>query len=330
MLHYLLTGEDMNFGWGMLAFLIACLFCFFATLILNKKLMDKLPRDLGRAFAVNGELSKGKARGAGIIFVTVFALSTLLFVSCDMETVIYMVVVMLAMLSGFFDDAAKTPWGEYKKGIIDFVIAIATALTFVHYNTTHIYIRIIGEVYELPKVAYVILAVILIWVSINVINCTDGVDGLCGSIAVVSLLLFAQYATVDESDSFMILSFVFALGAYLWFNAKSSVMLMGDAGSRAIGLFMAIVAMKSGSPLLFVPFCLVFILDGGLGLVKIIFIRFLKLKNFLKNTKCPLHDHARKVAGWSDEQTVLRFVIIQLLLGYAYMMLVITIVSLTH
>ena len=38
---------------------------------------DKLPHDHGRAFAVNGELSKGKARGSGLIFVLCIALVTL-------------------------------------------------------------------------------------------------------------------------------------------------------------------------------------------------------------------------------------------------------------
>ena len=45
--------------------------------------------------------------------------------------------------------------------------------------------------------------------------------------------------------------------------------MMGDAGSRAMGIFISIAALKSGSPLLYIPVALVLILDGGLGLVKV-------------------------------------------------------------
>ena len=41
-------------------------------------LRDKLPQDHGRAYAVNGEQSKGKARGSGVVFIPVFAAVTML------------------------------------------------------------------------------------------------------------------------------------------------------------------------------------------------------------------------------------------------------------
>ena len=33
--------------------------------------------------------------------------------------------------------------------------------------------------------------------------------------------------------------------------------------------------------------------------------------SILKNTRTPLHDHARKNKGWSDEQVVARWLIMQ-------------------
>ena len=56
-----------------LAFLLA----FALTALMDSVFHDKLPHDHGRAFAVNGELSKGKARGSGLIFVLCIALVTL-------------------------------------------------------------------------------------------------------------------------------------------------------------------------------------------------------------------------------------------------------------
>ena len=90
---------------------------------------------------------------------------------------------------------------------------------------------------------------------------------------------------------------------YLWFNASPSKLLMGDAGSRAIGLFIAFTFLKLHHPLLYIPMAIMLILDGGLGLI-----------NLFKNLRTPIHDHMRKKLEWSDAQVVFRFTIIQLVI----------------
>ena len=60
---------------------------------------------------------------------------------------------------------------------------------------------------------------------------------------------------------------------------------------------------------------LVIILDGGIGLFKLLFIRITKIKGFLKSVRTPLHDHARKNMGWSDTQVGLRFAISQIFIS---------------
>ncbi|MBO7631209.1 MAG: phospho-N-acetylmuramoyl-pentapeptide-transferase, partial [Lachnospiraceae bacterium] len=52
---------------------------FGMTILLLRFLKGYLPAEGGRAFAVNGEKSKGKPRGAGIIFILVFAVLSALF-----------------------------------------------------------------------------------------------------------------------------------------------------------------------------------------------------------------------------------------------------------
>lgn len=89
---------------------------------------------------------------------------------------------------------------------------------------------------------------------------------------------------------------------------------MGDAGSRAMGLVISIAILKTGCPVLYIPVAIVLILDGGLGLLKVALIRFLKI-HILKNTRMPLHDHVRKVLNWSNTQTVYRFAIIQIMVS---------------
>ena len=288
-----------------LGFLLA----FALTALMDSVFRERLPHDHGRAFAVNGELSKGKARGSGLIFVLCIALVTLAVVPFRVEYLIYTVLLIASMLSGYFDDAADTAWNEYKKGLIDFVIAVVAGVTYLNFNGTGV--QLLNWAFRIPYPVYLLLIVVLIWASINVVNCTDGVDGLSASLAVVSIgtFLLAYWEELGEYATAGVI-FIGALLAYLWSNAKPSTLLMGDAGSRAMGFFIAILSLKCGHPFAFLLAAIVFIVDGSLGILKISLKRFLHI-SILKNTRTPLHDHVRKNKGWSDEQVVARWLILQ-------------------
>ena len=314
MIHYL-TGDA---GSRTVAF-IGILMAFAATCLTMYKGMDLLPKDQGRDFAVEGKKSAGKPRGAGFLFVLVFIAAALLFAKPGRETFIYLILVGAAMLTGFLDDCAKTPWGEYKKGILDLVIAVMTAVTFLNFNSAEVTFLLTGKTVTLSPVLFGALTVVLVWVSINVTNCSDGVDGLSGTLTIITLMTVFLVDTLlsggEKADgfSYLILLFCVCILGYLWYNATPSRLLMGDAGSRAMGLFISIAVLKTGSPFLYIPVALVLILDGGLGLVKVSLLRFLKIR-ILTKVRTPLHDQARKVWEWSNTQTVFRFAIIQIML----------------
>ena len=65
-----------------------------------------------------------------------------------------------------------------------------------------------------------------------------------------------------------------------------------------------------------IPLAIILIIDGGLGLIKVSFIRFLHI-NLMQNIRTPIHDHMRKNKGWSDAQVVFRFAIIQIVVAAA-------------
>ena len=253
-----------------------------------------------------------------------------------METLIYYVLLAGAMITGYLDDAARVPWGRLKKGLFDFAVALAASVTYVYFNGSAVTLAVFGITITLPAIIYVILGIVLIWVSINVTNCSDGVDGLSASLAIVTMASFFLMNTIhDDISGFNaeILLFGVCLVAYLWFNATPSILMMGDAGSRAMGFFIAIIAMKSGSPLIYIPFAIVLILDGGLGLIKLSFIKFLKI-NIMMNITLPLHDQVRKNMeltdaegnvirkNWSNTQTVFRFLIVQVMVSLIFIFLI--------
>lgn len=304
---------------GQLVAFIGILAAFFLTCVCMSSFSKYLPKDMGRQYAHDGKLSAGKPRGAGFIFVLVFMVTGLVFGPFTRENIIYIILLAAAMLTGFLDDCAKTPWGEYKKGILDLIIAIVVAVTFLNFNTNTINIIGTDISVTIPPVVYGILVVILVWTSINVTNCADGVDGLSGTLTLVTLgtVYMVGHVLGKGGDfSYLTLVFMVCILGYLWFNATPSLLMMGDAGSRAMGLFIAIAVLKTESPIVYIPAAIVLILDGGLGLIKVALLRFLKIK-ILKNTRTPLHDHVRKVWNWSNTHTVYRFAIIQAVVGIA-------------
>ncbi len=303
---------------------VGVVFAYLLTSFLLAIGMNKLPRDHGREFAHDGGLSAGKPRGAGFVFILVFVLAALVFGNVDREMTIYLILTVAAMMTGYLDDCAKVSWGELRKGLLDLMIAIMTTVTMVNFNGSDVLIAVTGQVIALPPVLYGILAIVLVWGSINVTNCADGVDGLSGTLT--SITLFTIYMIMNSTGtapefSYTILLFIACILGYLWFNATPSRLLMGDAGSRAMGLFIAIAIMKSGYPFLYLLAAFVLMVDGGIGLVKVSLLRFLHIK-ILTKVRTPLHDHVRKNLGWSNAQTVFKFAIIQIMISAAVVWLV--------
>lgn len=96
--------------------MLGVLVSFLLTFLMLRFPFPFLPKDQGRAFAVNGALSKGKLRGVGLTFVCAFIVCSLLFLPITREYVIYCILLFAMMLSGYLDDASDKPWNDYKKG----------------------------------------------------------------------------------------------------------------------------------------------------------------------------------------------------------------------
>ncbi len=302
----------------------AILFAFFGTSVLLRAMRNLLPRDGGRDFAYNGRQSAGKPRGAGIIIVLIFIAVSLLFIPITPELVIYFILIFAAMLSGFLDDRSSKPWGQYTKGIIDFLISFMTAFTYANFSGTEVNLLFINNPVMVNKPLFIILATILIWVSINVTNCSDGIDGFAGTLSIVTLTSIALILALKSNDVYInkaIMIMIFSIMAYLWINAEPSMLMMGDAGSRAIGVFIAICILKTQSPLLYIPLAFILIFDGLPGLIKIFFLRFFKVE-FFKKTRTPIHDHVRKNLHWSNTQTIFRFTITQIIISVVTVLII--------
>lgn len=293
---------------------IASVLAFAICFVLLKLKLPFLPKDQGRAFAVNGEVSKGKIRGVGLIMISTFVLCSVFLLPITKEFIFYDIFIFLEMLSGYLDDAADSPWSDYKKGFIDLIICVILSIVFVCNNSTAIMI-FNYEIY-VPPVLFAVLSTILLWIGINVTNCSDGVDGLCGSLSIISLLSITLIFFNQVGEQYAVYSFIMVgvLIAYLCFNTSPSSQLMGDAGSRPLGILIVLLVLKSSHPLSYLLLSAVLLVDGIAGLIKIFLKRFLKIE-VLKHVRTPIHDEMRKHHGWSDTQVLVRFCITQLFIS---------------
>ena len=306
-----------------------CLIAFAATFILLLFLpfgKALLGADRGRKFAIGSEVNIGKPTGVGFYFVIVFAVVVSAFCFKDKAVLCSMALVIIAMITGFLDDRAKTPWNEYVKGGLDFLVALAGAYIATFMMSGEVIIGLTGQTIAIPKVLYFILAVILIGVSINSTNATDGVDGLSGSLTIITILAFHTLSIVNSTSTteglFICEALLGVLCAYLIFNTYPSKMLMGDAGSRALGLLIALYAMYVKLPLAYIIFGLPFIIDGGLSILKITIGRLTKRKIIImKWLTTPVHDHLKKNKGFSVPKTMLTIFFFGLAIDVIYIVI---------
>ncbi|HDQ35150.1 MAG TPA: phospho-N-acetylmuramoyl-pentapeptide-transferase [Chloroflexi bacterium] len=298
-----------------------------ATWLLLPRLWSHLPRDGGRAFAVDGERSRGKPVGAGLIFVSIFAIVCLLvlpFRLCNLQVLACM---LLAMAVGFIDDKIGG-LSELQLGLADLGIAFLGALAFCEAAPVMIWLPLIKTTFAISPWLFVPLATLLIWLCINATNCTDGVDGLSGSLATLGFVYLGGilYAILGHQEishyllvphypdgaNWAIMAFVMAgcLAGYLWHNAHPSAVLMGDAGSRPMGFLIGLLVLATGNPFMVVVVAFMVLVDGATGLLKVALLRFFNIGIF-RTVRYPLHDHVRKELGWSNTQVLVRFVLLQ-------------------
>lgn len=321
------------------------------TALLLPLFWKRLPHDHGKALTPQGEVSKGKPTGAGLLMALVMLPVLLLVIPPDWSVLGVVFSLYAIMYAGYKDDASEVPWGQLKKGLIDLACVLLAAFFLCKGQPVSMWLPFTTRVFLVPVWLYIPVAAFVLWLSINAMNCSDGVDGVSGSLGLISLLSLAAllylvlgYSPVadylllphyPDSAKWAILAATVAgsFAGYLWHNAEPSSVLMGDAGSRMLGLMIGVAVLATGNPLLLVVVAPVVLVNGGTGLVKLLLLRFLRKLGFdttptsrlspeaacrqprlirgIHSVRFPLHDHCRKNLGWKNSQVLVRFVLIQ-------------------
>ena len=101
-------------------------------------------------------------------------------------------------------------------------------------------------IHEIPEMFSLVLSYLTVIVIVNSFNLIDGVDGLAGSLGLMTTSILGAYFLHVGDLPYSILAFSLAgsLVAFLIFNFQPAKIFMGDTGSLLIGLVNAILVLK--------------------------------------------------------------------------------------
>ncbi len=207
---------------------------------------------------------------------------------------------------GFIDDYLKI-FKKHNKGISGwfklFIQLLVSLIIYFKFNNG------IG-------IVYLLWTFFVIAGASNSYNLADGLDGLLGSITLLSLLgysfLLYKSGRIDLLYFTIILSG--SLIGFLYFNKHPAKVFMGDTGSLALGGAIGSIAMVTHTELYLICFATIPILEAISVILQVLSCQFSKKflgKDIRPFKMAPLHHHFELI-GWSETTIVKRFFIFQL------------------
>ena len=321
---------------------VASLTALFLVLFLGPWTIERLRRlQIGQYIREEGpQAHKAKAGTptmGGVLILAGVLVPTLLWADLTNLKVWILVLSTLAFGAiGFADDYIKVVKKRNlgltarRKLLLQFAVGLAVGLAVYYlaqgepkeYSTRVVFPFFKQAVPDLG-VLYVVFAVLLLTLSSNAVNLTDGLDGLAIGTTLIAAAAFTGLAYVTSHFRFSeYLDLLHQPGAgeitvfcgamvgasmgFLWWNCYPAQVFMGDVGSLALGGALGTVAILIKQELL-----LFFV--GGLFMVEA-FSVMIQVASFRLTGKrvfrmSPLHHHFELV-GWKEPQIIIRFWIV--------------------
>ncbi len=161
---------------------------------------------------------------------------------------------------------------------------------------------------------YWIFGIAVIYGTVNAVNFTDGIDGLCSSVTVTASVSFVVIAFMRENMGAGILSSVLmgACAGFLVWNKNPAKVFMGDTGSMFIGAMVAAIAFTLECPLILLLSGIVYVIEAMSDVIQIGYFKLTHGKRIFK--MAPIHHHF-EMSGWSEKKIDVVFSFVNLLGG---------------
>lgn len=223
---------------------------------------------------------------------------------------------------GFIDDYIKAVKKQNlglkakQKMVMQFVLSCAFlyVLYLLGDHSTAITFPFFGDV-DFKLLYYPIMVLYLIFLT-NAVNLTDGVDGLCGSVTVISSLSFVMLCAAMGMWEYSIFSMALAggcLGFLVW-NLHPAKVFMGDTGSMFLGGAVCAIGFAMHQHLLLALVAIVYVCEALSVVIQVCYFKATKGKRLFKMS--PIHHHF-EMCGFSEYKVVITFAAVGLIAGVA-------------
>ncbi|MDR2909482.1 MAG: phospho-N-acetylmuramoyl-pentapeptide-transferase [Oscillospiraceae bacterium] len=320
---------------AVLAFLITALTGFWLIPVLRRLKYGQTILEIGPKWHLK---KQGIPTMGGIMFIAGIAVSVLVVfwlpagggglgltvtVPEGMGIILGLIMALAYGMVGFVDDYIKVVkkrnmgLNARQKMMMQFFIAILylTGLYLAGERSTIVFVPFMGQ-WDMGLIYYPLATLGIVYL-VNVVNLTDGIDGLCSSVTFVAALGFLGIATFMRMEGMVILAAALAGGTlgFLMWNFYPARVFMGDTGSLFLGGMVVALAFGLGIPVFLIFMGIVYILEGLSVLIQVTWFKITK-KRYGEGRRVfkmsPIHHHY-EMKGWSETKIVAVFSLIETL-----------------
>ena len=226
---------------------------------------------------------------------------------------------LLNMVIGFADDYIKAvkkqnlglkPW---QKMIMQFIFSSAFLFALYLLGDTKTTLNFYWAELDIGIFYYPFMLLVIVFLT-NAVNLTDGIDGLCGSVTVVSMLSFVMLCSAMGLWEYSIFSMAVAggcLGFLVW-NLHPAKVFMGDTGSMFLGGCVVAIGLVTRQHLLLAIIAIVYICEALSVVIQVAYFKATHGKRLFKMS--PIHHHF-ELSGFSEYKIVITFSCVGLIAG---------------
>ena len=228
-------------------------------------------------------------------------------------------------LIGFIDDYTKvarkkndglTPWQKIALQLVFSVGFLAAIRCFGDVSK-----RIDLGFWRSPSLGifyYILMLPVIIYLT-NAVNLTDGIDGLCGSVTFVAMLIFTVCCSILRQNdmSFFTMSLAGGCLGFLLWNLNPAKCFMGDTGSMFLGAAVTGTGLILHKHLLILLVAMVYVIEALSVVIQVSYFKYTKKKygegrRIFKMT--PIHHHF-EMSGFSEYKIVITFSLCGIIFG---------------
>lgn len=186
-----------------------------------------------------------------------------------------------------------------QKSVMQILIMGVYLGTMYSVGATYVYLPFVGSV-DLGWFSLVI-GLAAMYCTVNAVNFTDGVDGLCASVSGVFSLSIVIIAILRRSFGVSLFAacLLGALCGYLIWNWNPAKVMMGDLGSMFLGGAVIAVCYALDMPWLILLAGIIYVVEFLSDIIQITYFKATHGKRIFK--MAPIHHHF-ELCGWKEKK----------------------------